>query len=801
MGAVNFTVIRGLPGSSSMNHHLHVGPLIDFLQCHWPQGISTRAWVNGHELSVVNFDYVVKHNDDVVLAVETPQDPATVGAWIVSTAFAAAYPTATYLIGAASIAAFNVVVSMLLQALFPGPKTRRSPNKVYDVAGSQNGLALGSPIPEHFGRIWFSPTVASQPYAFYTNDNNQWLHQILLVGEGDYRIDETRVGTSKLQNIGAGLIEISYVTPAQHKQQLGYIRQTFGVHEDVVSVTDVQGIDLANDGSDTFFGRASASNNVYEGKELPDNFNVGDAVYVLGKDSATHKNHGVVSTVASTTNGANNLRLATKVLNDAGNPTYQIIKGTPENRWRGWYEVCPPHKTTSKIEVDISFPGGIYKTDDDGDYRKYDTEIVIEVQAIDVAGNPSGAVVQYKKFYQAKSPDPLRRTELIIVASGRYRVRVKREDADDSKSNNVSKVYWSGLKAYCDYVDGTPAYGNVTLMVVKYKAAAALSNDSASRITVEATRILNGVPTINPVDAFSYIAGNKADIANLTPIKTKWANTKGFNYRFDEETTVFNALEVIAASHRSFVQSTGKFVGLRLDRAKLADTALFTKQSMLEDSFSVVLSLGPEKSTDGIRGEIQASDGLYNLYFTYPPNAAKPTNAQLLGITDKETALRQVQYLWTKTDTTRRVANFTTEYDALVCRVGDRIAVLHEMTEWVVSARVMSVAGLVLTLDKEPSIQGAVKVRLRNQYGVPTVPVDALVAGDKLTLLAASTVNLFDPLSGQESTTVVIGSVSSLRKSYLVQEINPSDTSVGVSAISYTEAPYDDSFAIPGEAA
>jgi hypothetical protein len=84
---------------------------------------------------------------------------------------------------------------------------------------------------------------------------------------------------------------------------------------------------------------------------------------------------------------------------------------------------------------------------------------------------------------------------------------------------------------------------------------------------------------------------------------------------------------------------------------------------------------------------------------------------------------------------------------------------------------------------------------------VPTVPVDALVAGDKLTLLAASTVNLFDPLSGQESTTVVIGSVSSLRKSYLVQEINPSDTSVGVSAISYTEAPYDDSFAIPGEAA
>jgi hypothetical protein len=799
MGAVNLTVIRGLPDSSTMSHYSYSGQLIDFLQAHWPQGISTRAWVNGYELPVVDFDYVVRHNDDVVLAIETPQDPATVGAWLVTTAFAASAPTATYLIGSAAIAAFNIVVSMLLQALMPGPKSRRSPNKVYDVAGAQNGLALGSPIPEHFGRVWFSPTIASQPYAFYTNDSNQWLYQILLVGEGEYQINETRVGTSKLQNIGAGLIEVNYVTPAQHKQQLGYIRQQFGVHEDVVSVTDVQNIDLANEGNDTFYGRSYAGNNAYDGTEVIDNFRVGDAVYVLGKSTSGFANHGVISRVNAILGSGTNLRLDAKVLNDAGNPTYQIIKGTPENRWRGWYEVCPPHKTTSKIEVDINFPQGLYKTSDSGTFMKYDAEIAIEYQAIDAAGNPIGNVTRINKYYQAKSQDPLRRTELIVVQSGRYRVRVKREDADDSKGNNVSKVFWTGLKAYCDYIDGAKAYGNVTLMVVKYKAAAALSGESATRISVEATRVLNGTPTINPVDAFSYIAGDKADVVSLPFIKTKWANTKGFNYRFDGETTVFQALEIIAASHRAFVQSTGKFVGMRLDRSKPADVALFTKQSMLEDSFSVVLSLGPEKPNDGVRGEIQANDGLYNLYFTYPPNAANPATVSLLGITDKETALRQVQYLWTKTDTTRRVVNFSTEYDALVCRVGDRIAVAHEMTEWVVSARVMSVAGLVLTLDKEPAIQGAVKIRLRDQYGVPTTPVDATLVANKLTLLTTPSVNVFDPLSGQESTTVVVGSTSSLHKSYIVQEINPSETDVGVSAIAYTEAPYEISFAIPGE--
>lgn len=799
MGRMNLTVIAGIPGASAVKHHSYSGALIDFLCEQWPEGIAVRAWVNGNEIRTADLDVTVKHNDDIVLAVDTPRDPVTVGAFITASLGVTVGTTATYLIGATAIAAFNVVVSMLLQALMPGPKSRRSAKKVYDVAGAQNGLALGSPIPEHFGRVWFSPTIASQPYAFYTNDNNQWLYQILLVGEGEYRIDETRVGTSKLENIGEGLIEVHYVTPSQHNQQLGYIRQTFGVHEDVVSVIEAQGVDLANDGHETFFGRASSSNNQYEGDETIDNFSVGDAVYVLGKSSTSgFNNHGTVSTVAEI-RGGSNMRLAKNVVNDAGNPTYEIIKGSPESRWRGWFEVCPPHKTTSRIEVDVSMPQGVYKINDNNSFLKYDAEFAIEYQQIDSSGVPTGPITRINRVYQARSPDPIRRTESITVPSGRYRVRVKREDADDSKSNNVSKLYWTGLKAYCDYVDGTPAYGNVTLMVVKYKASASLSNESASRITVEATRVLNGVPTVNPVDAFSYIANSKADTVNLAPIKSKWANTKGFNYRFEDETTVFSALEVIAASHRAFVQSTGKLVGMRLDRAKSTDIALFTKQSILEDTFSVVLSLGLEKPNDGVRVEIQAADGLHRLYFTYPSNAANPANVPLLGVTDRETASRHAQYLWVKTDTTRRVVNFETEYDALVCRVGDRISVLHEMTEWVVSARVLNVDGMTLTLDKQPAIQGAVKVRIRDQYGVPTSDLDATVDEDKLTFSAQPSVALFDYLSGQESTTVVIGDVTSLRKPYVVQELNPTESSVGVSAIAYTDAPYEPSFAIPGE--
>jgi hypothetical protein len=386
------------------------------------------------------------------------------------------------------------------------------------------------------------------------------------------------------------------------------------------------------------------------------------------------------------------------------------------------------------------------------------------------------------------------------VASGRYRVRVKREDSDDSKGSEVSNVLWTGLKAYCDYVDGTPAYGNVTLMVTKAKGSAALSGESASRITVRATRILSGVPTKNPVDAFSYIAGANADTASLPALKAKWANTKGFNYRFEDETTRFEALSIIAASHRARVLTVGQYVSMKLDRSQATDKALFTKQSILKDTFSTALSLGPEKVNDGIRVEIQADDGMHKLFFTYPTNAARPRDQKLYGITDNETALRHAKYLHIKTSTLRRTVSFETEFDALVARAGDRVAVLHEMTEWVSSARVVAVAGNVLTLDRESPIQGTVKVRVRDEYGKPTDALDGSISGYALTLASASPVAVHDHLGGQEGTTVVIGSDASLRKSYLITEIQPNETSVGVSAISYVEAPYDPAFGIPGEA-
>ncbi len=142
--STNLTLLRHfIGGDSYVTNHTHRGPLIDFLIERYPEGACVRTWVNGEEIQSEDLDVSVDETDSIVMALDVPNDPVTVGLFLGASAANAA------LVGTIAIAAFNVVVSLLMQALFPGPKARRAAGKVYDIAGYQNSLALGSPVPEH----------------------------------------------------------------------------------------------------------------------------------------------------------------------------------------------------------------------------------------------------------------------------------------------------------------------------------------------------------------------------------------------------------------------------------------------------------------------------------------------------------------------------------------------------------------------------------------------------------------------------------------------------------------------------
>lgn len=782
----------------------HTGPLIDYLQKEWPNGFNdryVRIFLNDKELTVENFDAEVSEND-ICTILMVPADPVTTTLIIAGLKTAGAYLVSTQFL---TQVALTLAAAIITRLFAPKPKARTAAKAVYQIGGEQNQLALGDVVPEHFGTCWFYPSYISQPYSKFI-DGQQYLYQLMLVGAGKHRLDELRIGSSKAGSFPPGVVEYWWFQPADHQSKLGIIEAVTGINEDVVTSFEVQDIDFGRDGNSSFFGRSYAGDNRYDGKEANPEFRIGDEVLVLGENPSM-KNHNVRSTVTAI--NEDNITLAVPVINDGGNPWYQLVKD--DDGWRGWFDCCAPTKRTDKLELDFVFPSGLYTSDDEGDYKRNDAYIKVEIQPIDDFGVTAGAVLTYDFNYSGRSANPKRVTEAIAVPTGRYRVRAKREDRDDAKVNQVSKVFWASLKAYAVNTPGTFVYGDVTILAVKMKATRALSESAATKITCKATRILPTVvssftidsPTTEVVDAFSHVVRSGADsidgldMDNLSHRHSEWQNTNGFNFRFDEPSTVYEALQIIAAGHRAKPTAYSKRIGMRPDRAQSVDKFLVTSQQMLNNTYSVGFKLGDDGAIDSYRLEYQDPLSASKLFVLWPLTGATPESVSLYGCTDKNTALAHAKYLWAKRQGLRRLVNFDTEFDAHCFSVGDRIGVLHPLVEWTADARVMSVNGQELTLDGTPGTQGPIKVRLRSDTGVPSDVLDAVITGDIVQLNNPAPFPLHGPFNGMEGTTVVIGYDANFRRSYTVLEINPSEEVISVKCVGYDGSEYN--YPIPGE--
>lgn len=762
----------------------HAGPLINYLVDKFPDGFNrgiNLIYVNKELIDPENYDLTVTDSDRVVIFLEMPGDANTV----------------------AQIVA-QIVIAALTYVLAPKPskpKTGR-PSRAYEIGSGQNTPALGQPIVEHFGQLWFFPDVASQPYSQFIN-NEQYLSQILIIGMGEYRLDKLQFGGTDYDLISPGQIEYHLIGPDQHKAQYGNVQAISGIYEDIVTSLDVQGILLSRNPNNSFIGKAYADDNWLAGSEAVTGFAVGDVVTLLGNRSTSVNNHRLVTTVTGIT--GNKLKLAT-LNNDGGNPSYQAVKD--DDGWRGWFNTLPTGKTLDRLEFDFEIPGGLNFTQSDGNLRNKSVYITIEIQPIDDNDNNAGAVISREVIYTMATRDPVRRTYSINVNPGRYKVRVRRDDQDDANGQVNSNISWTGLKAYAVNTPGSFIYGDVTLLAIRIKAGENLSSTS-DKISVQATRILPTIasdftvkaPTVNPVDSFCHIVReqdlNGLDIDSLKPLGARWAGTNGFNYRFTELITVYEALQTVAAVNRATPEAYAKKLSMRQDVAKPFDQYLITAENMVLDSYISNVKLSNDVGLiDGYRVKYQDPTAVRDLYVVIPNGAVSPQETDLTGCTNQATAIAQGQYLWARRLGTRRTISFDTELDGLCYSVGDRIGVLNNVVDLVRTCRVISVNGLALTVDASLNAP-SLKVRLTDQYGAPSALIDAAMVGNVLTLAADPGFDIFGLNANQEQTKIALGAESSFKRSWIVTEISPSGNIVSVNGIAYSDAPY--LYPIPGE--
>ncbi|HEY5444595.1 MAG TPA: hypothetical protein VIJ87_09045, partial [Pyrinomonadaceae bacterium] len=162
-------------------------------------GISVREWVksflrapdfdhpticvvNGDPLLRAGWDYLLKP-DDVVNFLTLPGCPAT---WI-------------------AIISIVITIVMLGVTLLMSTPTPTTPGEapasdpVYTIKGQANSIRLAEPIECNYGRNRVYPSYAARPYYEY-RDNDQYQFSLFCLGQGEYEIEEIKIGDTLLSN-------------------------------------------------------------------------------------------------------------------------------------------------------------------------------------------------------------------------------------------------------------------------------------------------------------------------------------------------------------------------------------------------------------------------------------------------------------------------------------------------------------------------------------------------------------------------------------------------------------------------
>jgi hypothetical protein len=770
---------------------------IDWLTEHYPEGFGRPVVLvrNGQPVDLADADFVLAE-DDCVAVLVNPGEPISATA------------LTTLILEAIITAAITAAFTLIINAIFAKPSRPKAqdtpgPDPIYSVSGSQNAARVGDPIPALYGRIITTPDYASQPYAFFA-DNNQFLDQILVVGWGEFEVHDIRVGETPVAALESDAVEYWQFGPADHGSTIGTIEAETGVMENVVSSPEVADQELvgAASGEDVveWIGEAQffAPNQIHFGIDPPDLTGV---LFIQVADTSRNNGDYTVDTYAGGT-----LQVVEGTIRDEeplGLTTFRFFNSA-DALAVGPFVTCAPGKTGDRLFLDFVFPQGLYEIDDTtGDLLPWSVDLTAEYQELEDDGTPVGGWVPTTWVITRNTTTPVRLTFAIPVAPGRYRVRVFLGSPPPSSARQVQGVIWTGLKFRLVDV-APPIYGNVTLLVVRIRATNGIAANASTRISADVTRLLPHlgtgplIPTTSPADAFVDIYTNgdygarrplsEVDVDELERLELHWDGAAHFNAGFAQRSTVWEALKMSLQTAAAAPLPLGQLMSVAQDGTKAVRTQLFSDANMIRDTLSIGYNFDRPGDYDGYQVEFRDPATWGAKYATWPPGALDADLVQLFGCTDQAQAEGFARLLWNKRLLQRKTARFETELEGLIPRLGDRVAISADLPRWGRAGIVVAVAGLVLTLDAPPDWSGTGHVVVvRSEAGEPSdpIPVTPGPGPNDLVLSVAPPFALFGT-GGQEPTHYAFGNSTSLVRDFTVANVEHlGGARVGIDAIVY----------------
>lgn len=641
-------------------------------------------------------------------------------------------------IGSMGVMAVTMGIQMvgmaLISALIPPPQPTSpqsahalaAASPTYNLQAQGNAARLEAAIPEHFGRMLAYPDFAAQPYQEYAG-NDQYLYHLLSIGRGAYDFEAIRIEDTPIANFDDITYEI-----VQPNGTLSLFPSSVTTSVEVSGQTVDTGVYIG-----PFVANAAGSEAHYLGL---------DFVAPRGLYWANDAGDLEVITVSAI--------VEARQINDLGvaiGSWTVLTSGTVYSPWSDWFVITGSgtNTTTEEYRTDYAWIGdmeGAFVTT----YLKRTRTTTVGVEAF------SGATTT-----------PQRYSRRYAVTPGRYEVRVKRTDAEETSLRFGHALVWAGLRSY---LQDNRTFGDVTLLALRMRASNSLSMQSSRKINVICTRklpIWNG-STWSALTATRSIAWPIAyackqigltdaqiDLAALLTLDATWA-ARGdrFDARFDNFLSFWEAVTKMAGAGRAKPYMQGGVFRIFRDQAATIPAALYSMQNIVKGSFSV----------DYLMPTVDTADRVDVGYFdenTWAPArvpakltgsaSLRPVKVDLFGVTGRDQAFREGMKLAADNRYRRKLIKFDTEMEGFIPSFGDLVAIQHDMPAWGQGGEVTDWnAGTKTATLSEPPVWGVGTqyIGLRKRDGSLEGPF-VVTPGAQPNLVILATSPSFTPYTGQ----------------------------------------------------
>lgn len=473
--------------------------------------------------------------------------------------------------------------------------------------------------------------------------------------------------------------------------------------------------------------------------------------------------------------------------------------------WVGPFPANPSGTEIFRIELDVTFPKGIFFANKKGKLESITVTFQFERRLIDDAGAPLGDWEPLITPTVVKATTtPQRTTYSIDVDPGRYEVRGRRVTRADIDATHQSELSWEGLRGFV--LGDEPDYGDVTLLAVKIRATSNLNANTQKRFNVIATRKLpiresgggfsEPVATRSIIWAFVDVFRNSKYGGRITDESFfDWDalevldalyedRNEHFDWTFRDPLTIWEAAKTIARVGRATPMLVGSLITMKRDGPLELPVALFNPDNIVKGTFEWQVKLWEPNEFDSISVEYTDPSTGYlqeQVLTTLPGGTTdNPQDVRIPGIQDRNHAYHEGLYILASDRYLRENISFETGMEGFLPSFGDLIAVAHDVPQWGQSGYILGVeqVGDVYTLSvSEPLIfqDGfTYQILLRGRQAEVIGPITATATDDpkKVTITLDEEVDFL--LGGQtEPMLFLFGKTGQITKYGRVVKIEP----------------------------